>query len=451
MKIVRCVLLIFAAFVSATANADSAFLKGLEKGGLPRPKVPHIKEVVLKSGIRCYLMEDHTLPTIKISVMAKVGSIYEPSGKIGLARLTASALRSGGAGELSPEDFDFEIDRIGANISAGMGHEVGTASLSVMTEDLERGASLLMDMLFRPRFDEGRLNTARMKIAEDLRRERDDPDEYASILFGQFVYGEANPWARRPTGETLSSISSDDVKKFHEKYYKADNMLLSAAGDFETEKLIELLDGLTKDAPRGAVEFLEVEAVEPDFSPARKDVSGAMSQSFIRMGHLGVRRHNPDWFAISILSKILGASDFKSRLMDDIRVQKGLAYRITGQITQGTDYGLFAVRLSTGVANEDLAIESVKGHVRRVSENGDVTDDELRFAKRSMLSAAIFDIDSPFKIVNDRAIFEFYGYPADYWSVAYDGLSRVTREDVNGAAKKYLHPDGLKVLVLGPK
>lgn len=451
MKIMKYLLLIYVILASAAAEADSTFLKGLEKGGLPRPKVSHIKEVVLKNGIRCYLMEDHTLPTVKMKVMVKTGSIYESPDKLGLAWLTGSAMRSAGAGGLSPEDFDFEVDRIGAGISSGIGHEMGAASLSVMADELKRGTSLFMDMIFHPRFDAGRLDTARMKIVEELRRERDDPDEYSSMLFSQLVYGEASPWARRPTEGTLSSIRYDDVKKFHEKYYRADNMLLAAAGDFETEGLIELLEELTEGAPRGSVEFPDVPAVMPDFSPARKDVPGALSQSFIRIGHLGVRRHNPDWFAISILSKILGASNFKSRLMDDIRVQKGLAYRIGGSITQGTDYGLFSVRLSTGVADEDLAIESVKGHVKRISEDGDVTDGELIFAKRSMLSAAIFDIDSPYKIVNDRARFQFYGYPTDYWSVSYDGISRVTKDDVNEAAKKYLHPDGLRVLVLGPR
>lgn len=431
--------------------ADAGFLKKLEKRGFPRLKTPRVRVEVLDNGMRCFLMEDHTLPVVKMKMITRVGSIYDPGDKVGLASLAGMNMRSGGAGELPPEDFDAAVDDIGAVIASGIGHEMGSASLAVLSEDLEEGAKLLIDMLLKPRFDEKRLAVDRLKLEESLRRDRDNPNEYVQILGSQLVYGKDSPWARRPDEKGLSNIKSSDLRRLHEKYFRTDNMLFTASGDFDSDRLLELIGRLMKDAPRGEVEFPPVPWTELEFKPEVKRVFAELSQAFVDMGHLGVKRHNPDWFALYVMSDILGEQNFKSRLMEDIRTRRGLVYSIRAKMTQGTDYGLFFVRFSTKAGQEDSVVNLVREHIRKLSNDGDLTEDELDFSKRSILANAIFDLDSPFKIVNDRARFHFYGYPPDYWKVSYDGISAVTGQDVTRAAKKYLHPDGLKVLILGPR
>ncbi len=437
-------------FVSS-AYAEPNFVKKFNDLDFPKLKNPDVTVEKLPNGMICFLMEDHTLPVVKMKIFNKVGSVYEPKDKLGLAQLTGMLMRSGGAAKRGPEEFDKAVDDIGAMLGSAIGREKGAWTLAVLSEDLEKGMELFTDMIFRPSFDERRLEAEQRKLAESLRREFDDPNSKASILYTQLVYGKESPWARRPDPDKLSSITKDDIDKFHKRYFKTNNMLLTAAGNFKIKKLLKLLRKHMKGAAYGEVEFPELPTTELQFRAETEKVVGPKSQTYVRMGHYGVRRHNPDWFSIYVLSRVFGAGNFKSRLMEDIRTKRGLAYSVWGRITQGTDYGLFAVGMSTSAVKSEKAIELVKDHIVRLAEGKDVTAEEVDFAKRGILSSAIFELDSPFKIVNDRAKFHFYGYPPNYWLVAYDGVAAVTKDSVNEAAEKYMHPDGLKILLLGPK
>jgi predicted Zn-dependent peptidase len=433
------------------AHADSTYLAGLEKGGIPRLDVPHAKKAVLPNGITCYLLEDHTLPIIKMKAIVRAGGIYDSPGKVGTAELAGMAMRSGGAGAMSPVEFDKAADAIGAKIGSAIGREMGVATLAALSEDVDRGLGLFFDMLFKPAFDQKRVEVSKAKMIEALRREKDEPSDYADRLFAEFVYGKDSPWARIPTMEGVSKLSVQDLKEFHAKYFKTNEVIISAAGDFDSNELLEKIQRLTQGSPAGDVQYPDVAQVELVFDAAKSYVHEAGNQSFVRMGHLGVRRHNPDWFALYVMSHIFGGGAFKSRLMEDIRTKRGLAYSIGGGFTQGTDYGLFNVELSTSSANAGLAVDLVDEEIRKFAAGGDVTEDELNFAKRSILAGAIFDVDSAYKIVCDRARFDFYGYPADYWGMAYDKVAHVTQDDVERVAKEYIHPEGLRTLVLGPR
>ncbi|MBT3182143.1 MAG: insulinase family protein [Deltaproteobacteria bacterium] len=435
----------------SSLHAEPSFVNEFDSLEFPKLKNPDVTVEVLQNGMTCYLIEDNTLPIVKMQLINKTGSIYEQNDKLGLAQLTGMLMRSGGAAKRGPEEFDEAVDNIGAILGSAIGREKGSWTLAVLSEDLDRGMELLTDMVFRPNFDEKRLEAARLKLAESLRRQFDDPNTKASILYTQMIYGKNSPWARRPDPKKLPSITKNDIQEFHKRYFKTNNMIFTAAGNFKTKKLLKALKNYMKGSSEGEIEFPKIPATEQQFKAKVEKIVGPKSQSYVRMGHLGVKRHNPDWFSIYILSRVFGAGNFKSRLMEDIRTKRGLAYSVWGRIAQGTDYGLFTVGMSTGVENAEKAIDLVQGHVDRLAEGKDVTTEEVEFAKRGVLSTAIFELDSPFKIVNDRAKFHFYGYPSNYWLVAYDGVAAVSKDDVNRAAEKYMHPDRMNVLILGPK
>ncbi len=411
---------------------------------------PSADKVVLPNGMTCFLKEDKSLPIIQIQVTIKTGSIYEPADKLGLASITGSAVRSAGAGELSPEDLDMLVDSMGAKLSSSIGTESGSVYLAILSEDMEKGIGLLSDLLFKPRFEKNRIAVARHKLAESLRRDKDDPNLFASILFSQLIYGKNSPWARRPDPDSLTSIGAQDIKNFHARYFVPSNMILAAAGDFKTRDLVEQLKKHFPKESGKKVEFPNVPEVKPSFVADLRAVRGPKTQTFIRMGHLGVKRHNPDWYSIYVLSHILGSGGFKSRLVEEIRVKRGMAYSVSGGISQGTDYGLFTVRMSTSVDNAYAAIHLAKEQIKKLSKHRDISAEEVDLAKRSILASSIFELDGSFKIASDRARFMFYGYPSNYWIKAYEGIARVSKDDVENAASKYLHPDGIKILMLGP-
>ena len=438
-------------FVAASAHADAGFLRHLERAKLPRISPPRVQVFVLKNGIRCYVLEDHTLPVVKMSAMVKVGGIYEPADKVGLAKLTGTLMRSGGAGELGPADFDAALDEIGAILTSGIGREMGVANLEVLSEDLEQGVRLFFDMLFVPRFDAARLKVARLKLREALLREEDDPSTLAGISFRQLVYGSKNPWARRPDPRSLARIHVDDLKKFHHQYFKANNVIIAAAGDFSSEKLRKLIRRLTAQAPSGEVRFPNVPEVKLAFRPKLKNIRRKLTQSFIRMGHLSIRRHNSDKFALFLMDEILGAGSFTSRLMEDIRTRRGLAYSVWSNLSAGTDYGLFVVGVNTNSRQAKKVMGLVRGHIAHLAGDGEVSDEELKFAKQLVLARLIFEFDSAFKVADRRAMFYFYGYPDNYWSVFRDRIAKVKKDDIRRVARHYLHPEGIKAVVVGPR
>ncbi len=432
-----------------TAFAGSDFLAPYENKRLPKIKPPKVKVHVLDNGMRLYLLEDHTIPVVKIGATVKAGSIYDPPDKVGLATLAGMLMRSGGAGGMGPEEFDRALDDLGAELSSGIGHEMGTASLEVLSGDLEKGAGLLFDMVFRPRFDEKRLAVAKQKVLESLRRQDDDPQSLAEYRYRQLVYGKSSPWARRPDEASIARVGAGDIRDFHARYFKTDNMIIAAAGDFKERDLMETVKRLTAAAPKGDVSFPKVEPVELQYESRFEGVRRDLTQAFVRMGHLSIKRWNPDKYALFIADDVLGASGFMSRLVKDVRAKRGMAYSIWSSLSIGTDYGLFTVGVNTKAANAGQVTAIVRQHLERLASGG-VTEEELELAKQSILARLIFEFDMPFKVVNQQARFYFYGYPEDYWKVYRDRIAATTLAEVKAAAEKYIKPGDLEVLIVGP-
>lgn len=432
-------------------DSKTSEIERLEKISMPSFKEPKVTSGILKNGMHYYLLKDHQIPIVHLSVITKVGSIYETQDKLGLANLTGGSLRNGGTLKMTPEEVDQILDDMAAEASSGIGREMGTASLKVLSEDLDKALPVFFDFLFRPRFDPARVELGKIKIIEALRREDDYPDQVASREFKKLVYGDNNPWARRPTEKSVRSLTIDDLKKFHARYFMPRNMILAAAGDFNEKDLLEKITKLTSKVSNHDIVFPKVATVELKFPSQERIIVKPLTQSYIEMGHLGIKRHNPDKYALEIMNMILGAPLFKSRLMEDIRTNRGMAYSIASDFGWGTDYGLFEVDVNTKAKNTKEVIELVKGHLERMVDKADVTPYELEFAKKSVLNRLIFLFDNSFKIVTQRARYDFYGYPPDYWHVYRKGIEKVEIEDVKEVAKKYLHPDGLSIVIVGPK
>ena len=432
------------------AHAAASDFEKLEQAPMPAFSEPRVTTGVLKNGMRYYLLEDHQLPIINVNVITKVGSIYEPADKLGLANLLGILLRTGGTKQMTPEEIDRTFDDMAAEVGTGIGLEMGEGSFKCLSRDTQKTLSLFFDLLFSPRFDEKRIELGKINIIEALKREDDYPSQVVSREFKKLVYGEQSPWARRPNDKTVNGLSVDDLRTFHENYFVPANMIIAAAGDFQATSFLKLIEGLTKDIPNHKIEFPKVAPVELKFPNQEKSIEKPLTQSYIEIGHLGVKRHNPDKYALEIMDMILGAPIFKSRLMEDIRSNRGLAYSIASDFGWGTDYGLFGVYAATKVQSTAEVIKLVKEHLKRLAEKGDVTQAEMNFAKKSVLNRLIFEFDNSFKIVNQRARYRFYDYPDNYWHIYRAQIEKVTIDDVRRVAQKYLHPDGLSLVIVGP-
>ncbi len=443
--------LLFFLFRGYVCAHDLGFeIERLERTPLPLFKEPKIVSGTLSNGIRYYLLPDHQIPIVNFAVIIKTGSIYEPSHKLGLAELVGITIKIGGTKNMTAEELDKFFDDRAAEITSKIGREMGTVSFKILSSDLYEILPVFFKMLFEPRFERKRVELGKLNMIEELKRENDYPEEIAAREFAWLVYGKENPWARRPSEKSIKSISIEDLRNFHSTYFVPRNIIIAAAGDFDANQLIEKIKDLTSDIPNREITFPVVPYVELKFPMQKKIIKRKLTQAFIEMGHLGIKRHNPDKYALEIMNMILGAPIFKSRLMEDIRSNRGLAYSISSDFGWGTDYGLFNISVDTMAENKDEVITLIEGHIKRMASESDITLSELDFAKKAVLNRMVFQFDNSFKITYQRALYDFYGYPPNYWHIYFNNIKKVTANDVIDVAHRYLHPDGLSIVVVGP-
>lgn len=413
-----------------------------------RFEIPKAERIVLECGMPVYLLRDTELPIINISAMVRTGSVYEPAAKSGLAGLTGVVMRSGGAGGLSPEKMDDELEFMASAVESSIGGDMGSVALTTLTKNLERTLTVFRDVLLRPDFSEKRLEMARKQAFEGLRRQNDDPKGIADREISRAIYA-GHPLGVIPTFESINAISRQDLIDFHRRFYRPDNMLLAVSGDFERDSLIKSLNTLFGPAPKSrAAELPEIPQPQPLFRPeviyGRKDVN----QSVIRMGHLGLTKDNPDIYAVRILDYILGGS-FTSRLTMEIRTNQGLAYNVGSHFDIGRRFaGSFIAETETKAESTIKAIGLMKEIISGMTKEP-VSEQELNAARDYMINSFMFGFTSPASIVSQRARLEFYGYPDNYLENYRSAIARVTREDVHNAAQKYLKPGAFKLVVVG--
>lgn len=411
-------------------------------------QIPAAERVVLECGMPVYLLRDTELPIINMTAMVRVGSVYEPAVKSGLSGILGNVMRSGGAGGLTPEKMDDELEFMASAVESSIGSDMGTVSLTALKKNFSRTLRIFSDVLLRPDFSEDRLTIARRQAIEGLRRQNDDPKEIAGREINRAIYA-GHPLGEVTTFESINSITRQDVVDFHRRFYRLDNMILSVSGDFDRTVLLKELNSVFKpEIQRGALAVPNIPQPEQLFKGevlyGKKDVN----QTVIRMGHLGLTKDTPDIYAVRLLDYILGGS-FTSRLTIEIRTNQGLAYNVGSHFDIGRRFtGSFIAETETKAESSGKAITLMK-HIIADLTKEPVSDAELNAAREYMINSFMFGFTSPASIVTQRARLEYYGYPDGYLERYRDNIAKVTKTDILNAARKYLHPDSFKLVVIG--
>ncbi|MHB8483174.1 MAG: M16 family metallopeptidase [Nitrospiria bacterium] len=407
------------------------------------------ERMVLPNGMILYLLEDHELPLINLSATIQTGSFYEPADQIGLASLAGALMRTGGAGDKTGDEIDETLEFLSASISTGIGGDSGYASLDVLTRDFDKGFDLFADVLMHPRFSEDKLEILKNQEIETIRRKNDNPSSIAGREFAKLLYGADSPYAREETIETISKIKRQDCVDFYSRYFHPDGMILGITGDFKKEEMIQKISDKFKGWEKRKETVPSLKPVPVEFKPSVNQIEKDLTQSYIRIGHLGVKRNDPDYYALSVMNDILGGQTFSSRLFKEVRTQKGLAYSVGSAFLPGNiEVGYFFAYCQTMTQNTVRAISAIKENIKKMQE-APVTPDELQLAKDSFLNSFIFSFTTPSQIVSRQIFLEYYHLPEDYMEQFRDHVSKITSEDILRVAKQYLHPDGLTLLVVG--
>jgi len=411
-------------------------------------RIPEVERAVLRNGMVVHLLEDHDLPLVTVQAYIRTGSIYDPDGKAGLAGITGAALRGGGTSSTTPEAFDEELEFMASSIESGIGTDSGGVSLNTLTKNLDRTLELYAQVMMSPAFREDRVNQVKNQVIEAIRRRNDDPRELADRELARAIYA-GHPLGRISTVKSVMAITRDDLTAFHRRFFHPGNVILTVAGDFNRKEMLKKLERAFGPWKREQAPLPEISTPEPGGKPAVLLVRKDIDQSVIRMGHLGIDKNNPDLHAVTVMNGILGGNGFSSRLMRIIRTREGLAYNVDSSFQAGRRFpGTFEAETETKSETTARAI-TLMGEIIKGMTTRHVEDTELALAKESIINSFIFAFTNAASVANQRARLEFYGYPEGFLEDFRKKIAAVTKEDVLRAARKYLRPEELILVVVG--
>jgi len=435
----------------ATAQATSA--DQLTYPPLPSFEFPKPHREVLPNGMVVLLLEDHELPLIKATALIRTGSRLEPADKVGLAELTGDVMRSGGTTNMNGDDLDDFLEARAAIIETSIGETSGIATLDVLKQDFDTVLPIFSDILRHPVFDPDKIQVAKTAMIASISRQNDTPTSILNREFPELVYGSDSPYARTPTYASVANISRNDLVDWHHRYFHPNRVVLGVVGDFDSRTMFDKIYKTFGDWPRGPKPLAKESEILYDQSPhpgvyfaAKEDVT----QSNVRIGHLGIEKKNPDYYAVEVLNEVLSGS-FASRLFADIRTKKGLAYAVHGGVGSSWDYpGLFSMFMSTKTATTGEGVAALLQEARDLTARPP-TEEEVERAKQSILNSFVFNADSREKVLRQQLTFEYYGYPLDWLERYRKGIEAVTVDEVRRAAAAYVHPNRFAILVVGPQ
>ena len=415
---------------------------------LPAFHPPQPKRVELPNGMILFLQEDHELPLITVMARIRGGARIEPQEKTGLVDLYGEVWRTGGTKTKTGDQMDDFLEARAAKLETDGGMDATTISLNCLKGDFNDVFSLFVELLREPAFRADKLALAKRELDTEISRRNDDVGEIASRESVKLAYGKDNPYVRIPEYATVAAVTREDLVNWHDRFVYPNNIILGVVGDFNSDameaKLKEAFGSWARgpEPPKLDVEFHEP---KPGLYYVNKE---EVNQSVIRMVALGIRRDNPDYYAVTVMNEILGGG-FASRLIADLRTKQGLAYAVGGGIGSSFDHpGIFMLGMGTKTAT---TAEGIKGLNQEIADllSRPPTQQELRRAKDAILNSFIFHFDSPEKVMQERMAYEFYGYPLDFLERYRSGVEKVTVEDVNRVIHKYVHPGMFAVLVVG--
>lgn len=411
-----------------------------------------VDRVVLENGMILYLLEDHDLPLFNITARIRTGAVYEPIEKAGLASLTGYVMRNGGTLSMQADKMNEELEFMAASVETSIDRESGSASLSSLKKDIDKGLKIFADVLMNPAFPEDKIRMRKDEVIESIRRENDNPAQIAGREFRKIMYDSKHPYNRKVEGtlESIEKITRDDMVTFHKKYFHPNNIILGISGDFNKEEIIRKLNTAFAGWKKEEILFPEIPKVEKRFERSVYYVYKDINQANVLMGHLGIHRKSPDYFPVMIMNFILGGGSFTARIPGRIRSDEGLAYSAYSVFQTSRDTGMFFVSCQTKLESTNRAISIALEELDKIRKMP-VDKDELAQAKETFMNQFVFRFTTSASIVGQKIDIEYEELPLNYLETYLDNVQAVTQEDVQRVARKYLHPDEIKVLVVGDK
>jgi zinc protease len=412
-------------------------------------RFPDVHHRRLANGLEIVVAENHAFPVASLDLILPSGGLAEAEERAGTASLAAGLLDAG-AGERGGAEIAEAVDGLGLALESGVSWDTTLSGFTALTSRLEPGMEILADLVLRPTFPQGEVERSLEERRTVLAQRRSDPSSVADELAARYTVPDGHPFGRRLAGgaAALGRLTRADAQAFHDTFYVPRGAWLCAAGDVTVDRVAELAErwfGGWQGAPPPS----RVPATPNRFDRTTvvlADRPGSV-QSEVRVGHLGIERTAPDYFAVTVMNAILGGV-FSSRLNLNLRERLGYTYGASSSFGMRRLPGTFTASAAIQSEHTAHAVSEMLRDMRQLQEER-VGDAELADARSYLAGVFPLNMQTTDALAGRLSTLVVYGLPDDYWDHYRDRLLAVTAEEVLEAAQRRLMPDRAAVVVVG--
>ncbi len=438
------IIIIILIFCCIFLTADNAFTESDISISLSE-----VKPFTLGNGIRTFYIKDD-LPQLLIMVSVGYGKLYEKSGNAGISEMLAGTMGMAGSKNFPAGVLNGTIESIGGKISITSLWEETYIIIKVLSKYADTAFAILSDLLANPDINPVYVEKARSLLLENIRRKKDDPDLLAfeklrEIIFSGEGYGAV------PSEKTVKSITAKDLSDIINNYFTGGNIIIGISGSISSEAVKNYLNKSLNMIKKGAAPGYEADIKK--LSASIKEKSGRIylvprdiPQSTIAVGTMAPPIKDSGAFPLVEMDYILGGSSFTSRLMNEIRVKRGLSYSVQSILRFRKKTGIFIAFAQTKNETADTALSLILENIKLMTEQP-VSDEELKLTKESIRNSYIFEFDTPENLLNKYIFSSYNELPDSYHRDYIKNIESVSSEEILNYSRKIFNNGLIKVVI----
>jgi zinc protease len=406
----------------------------------------NIQKVTSPKGIVAWLVEDHTLPMISMQFGFKGGTAQDPEGKEGLGYFVSGMLDEG-AGDIESQAFQETLQELAIDISFDASKDVFTGGVRTLSANKDEAFRLLNLAITKPRMDEDAVERVRKQILSIIKANKEDPETVAMEVWFANVF-DGHPYGRPSKGtlESVAAITPDDLKTYVKGSFALSNLKIAVVGSINAAELGTALDQIFGDLPK-TVELKTIPEAEWKVSGREIIVPMTVPQTVVNFGYPGPKRDSPDYYASYVLNYILGGGGFNSRLMEEVREKRGLAYSAYSYLNPLDHAGLCIGGVATKNESVRESIKVIKEVLTQISKDGP-SEEELKNAKQYLTGSYALRFSSSTQIARIVMWVQIENLGIDYIERRNDLIEAVSLEDIKRVAA-LIKPEDLVITIVG--
>lgn len=427
----------------------------LDRSKPPQPKppkdisFPEYFDSTLSNGIDLLVIENYKIPSVSVRLVFKdAGSFYDRE-RYGLSTLTSELIAKGTKKRTATQIAE-EIDFLGANLSSGSDWDGAYVTLNVLKKHLDKAIDVLADVVLNPVFNEDEIKRLKEQRISSILQGKDEPATLSDRMFNKLLF-DGSPYAHPEEGteESIKKISREDILKFYNEHFCPQNLILAFVGAISKEDALGIVNEKLSLWSNKCVQG------KTEWRPANSQGAGKVYivnkadavQSNLRIGHQGIERNNPDFIAVTVMNAVLGGY-FGSRLNLILREKHGYTYHVRSGFNSRIYPGDFSV--STDVRNEvtDSSVNLIIEELQKIISE-EVTDEELQTVKNYLTGIFPLQLETANAVAVRAINLKLYNLPKNYYNTYISNINNLTKQDILNAAKKYIHPDNLYIVLSG--